>query len=294
MNPVLAQLGYGPNDRVAIVHADDVGMCHAATAAFADLIEFGLVTSGSVMVPCAWFPAAAAYCRANPQADVGVHVTLTCEWDAYRWGPLSTRERASGLLDDEGYFPRASSDVWERADADAVWRETVAQLDAAMAAGIDVTHLDDHMAASAHPRFFPRFVELAIARRLPLRALRPAGPPADEGEWQRVHRESLLRVQEVGLPLFDAIGGLPLDDPTEPVAQARALFDRLPPGLSLIVLHPALDTPELRAIARDWPSRVAHYTAFTSRELRQYVRESGIHLISFRDIRNAEVQRCVS
>lgn len=89
MNPFLARLGYGPDDRVVIIHADDVGMCQASLAAFADMVAFGLVSSGSTMVPCSWFPAAAAFCRANPEVDMGVHVTLTCEWDAYRWGPIS-------------------------------------------------------------------------------------------------------------------------------------------------------------------------------------------------------------
>ena len=126
-NPVLRRLGFTDHDRVAVVHADDVGMCQATLPAFAELLDFGLVTSGAVMVPCPWFPAAAAYCREHPQADVGVHSTLTSEWDPYRWGPVSTRDEASGLLDAEGYFPRSSQQVQsqgqpEAAQAELAWQ----------------------------------------------------------------------------------------------------------------------------------------------------------------------------
>jgi hypothetical protein len=108
MNPYLSRLGYGPEDRVVVLHADDIGMCHATLPAYVDLLEFGLISSAATMVTCPWFPQAAALCRAQPEADMGAHLTLTCEWDDYRWGPISTRDYASGLLDAEGYLHRTS------------------------------------------------------------------------------------------------------------------------------------------------------------------------------------------
>src|SRR5215207_9167184 len=107
-NPALRRLGFADSDRVAIIHADDIGMCQASITAFADLSAFGLISSGAVMVPCAWFPSAAAASRARPDDDLGVHLTLTCEWDACRWGPISTRDPESGLIDAEGYFYRTT------------------------------------------------------------------------------------------------------------------------------------------------------------------------------------------
>src|SRR5215208_5950011 len=103
-NPALRRLGFADNDRVAIIHTDDIGMCQASVTAFAELAAFGLISSGAVMVPCGWFPAVAADSRANPGYDLGVHSTITCEWDVYRWGPISTCDSASGLIDAEGYF----------------------------------------------------------------------------------------------------------------------------------------------------------------------------------------------
>ena len=79
MNPILAHLGFRPDDLVVIIHADDLGMCHATIPAVAELFDAGLVSSAATMVPCPWFPAVAAYARANPAVDIGVHATLTCE-----------------------------------------------------------------------------------------------------------------------------------------------------------------------------------------------------------------------
>src|SRR5512137_730397 len=144
-NPVLRKLGLADDDRAVIIHTDDIGMCQASLAAFADLVDFGLISSGATMVPCPWFPEVAAYCRAHPSVGLGVHLTLTSEWDSYRWGPISTRDPASGMIDDDGYFYRRSEPVQECADPEAVLVELQAQVERALKAGIDVTHVDTHM-----------------------------------------------------------------------------------------------------------------------------------------------------
>ena len=129
INPFLKKMGFADDDRVVIFHADDIGMCRSANVAYQELIEAGPLSSGSVMVPCPWFPAAADYCRRHPQADMGVHLTLTCEWDGYRWGPLSTGDPASGLLDDEGYFDRSTAEAQDHAQPEAVTLEIKAQVE---------------------------------------------------------------------------------------------------------------------------------------------------------------------
>jgi len=93
-------------------------------------------------------------------------------------------------------------------------------------------------------------------------------------------------IEAQGAPVFDHITMMPLDEPAHRVETAERLFDALPPGLSYFILHPATDTPELRAIAPDWPNRVADYEAFTSPELRSYVRDSGIRVIGYRALRD--------
>lgn len=285
-NPILRKLGFAPTDRVVIIHTDDIGMCHASLAAFAELADFGLISSGATMVPCPWFPAVARYCREHPATDMGVHLTLNCEWDAYRWGPVTTRDPASGLLDEEGYLWRASSDVWTHADAAAGAAELAGQVSRALAAGIHVTHIDTHMGTIAHPKFIYSYLKLAQQQRLPAMILR-----WDEVQWQargydaetaRQAAAAVRALEEEGAPLFDALSGLDLGQPDERVAQAKATLAALPPGLTHFIIHPALDTPELRAITPDWRGRVADYEAFMSRDLAAYIRSSGLQVIGYR------------
>ena len=290
-NPALRKLGFADSDRVAIIHADDIGMCQATLTAFAELLDFGLVSCGAAMTPCPWFPSVAAYAATHPNADIGVHLTLNCEYSTYRWGPVSTRDPASGLLDADGCFFRHPADTQRHADPAAVRTELGAQVARALAAGIDVSHVDTHMGTVAHRKFAAGYVETALAHRLPLMIMR-----YDEAGWRArgldadTAAASAAMVQQLeasGVPLVDEIVGMPLDAPEERVARAKVLFDALAPGITHFVLHPAADTPELRAIATgDWPSRVGDYRTFVSEELRGYVRRSGVQVIGYRALRD--------
>jgi hypothetical protein len=290
MGETLAErLGFAPDDRVAVIHTDDIGMCQATVSAFTDLIDFGLISSGAVMVPCPWFPQVAAYCRQHPRVDLGVHLTLTSEYDGYRWGPISTRDPASGLIDEEGYFHRRSEEVQEHSDAAAVQLELQAQVARALAAGIDVTHVDTHMGTVAHPKFVLAYVQLAMQYGLPAMI-----PRLDEAGWRKMGMDGEMaafaaqlvqQLEAQRLPLLDHMAALPLDQPADRVERAKKTLDSLPPGLSHFIIHPAHDTPELRAIAPSWQSRVADYQAFTSGELRDYVENSGVQVIGYRTLR---------
>lgn len=292
MNPFLKKLGFSADDRVVIVHADDIGAYQASLPAIDDLFEAGLVSSCSTMVPCPWFPAVAAWARRRPEADIGVHATLTAEYVLYRWGPLSTRDPASGLLDDDGYFHRTTAAVQAAADPAAAAIELRAQLDRALAAGIDVTHIDSHMGASFSPALLPGYMEAGAAARVPCfmpRADSASGMGnALAGAWAEQLAAFQRDVEERGLPLFDYITMMPLHHHEERIGVAKALFASLPAGLSYLILHPAIDTPELRALTpEDWRARVADYEAFTNAELRAYVRDRGVQVIGWRTVRDA-------
>src|SRR5216684_1107457 len=96
--------GYGPHTRLLIVHTDDLAVTHAVDAAFINGLGTGLINSGSVMVPCPWFCEIAEFARAHPEADIGLHLTLTSERTAYRWGPTAARTEVPSLVDRQGYF----------------------------------------------------------------------------------------------------------------------------------------------------------------------------------------------
>jgi len=300
-NPVLKKLGFTDHDRVAIIHVDDVGMCQSSVAAFADLWEFGLISSGAVMVPCPWFLEAAKFAKEHPEADLGVHLTLTSEWDTYRWRPLSTRDPETGLLDGEGYFHQQTQPVQELADPEAVQVELVAQIERAKAVGMQPTHADTHMGTVAHAKFMQGYLQTVLQFQLPPMMLR-----LDEAGWQRVAAEhegaafdqdaiaTIMQIinslEEMGVPLLDNIFGMPLDsDPTQRLEEAKQAFSDLQPGITHFIIHASKDTPELRAIAPDWPCRVADYETFLMEELCQHIKDNGIQVIGYRDLQNLMV-----
>jgi predicted glycoside hydrolase/deacetylase ChbG (UPF0249 family) len=289
-NPVLRRLGFDDNDRVVIIHADDVGMCQATVPAFANLVDFGLVSSGTTMVPCPWFPHLADHCRRQPAFDMGVHLTLTSEWDSYRWGPVSTRDPISGLIDKDGYFHCRVEEVQEHGVSQAVQVELEMQLSGALAAGVDATHIDTHMYALVHPKFLSIYTRLAQEYRLPLMILR-----LDEAGWRALGFEAeaaaltahqMADLEAQGFPLLDNLIGLPFKEHGNRLKIAKDAIDSLLPGLTHLIIHPAQDTPELRAATpTTWRYRVDDYHAFMSEELQYHIARSGVQVIGYRALR---------
>lgn len=290
-NPLLGKLGYSNHDRLVIVHTDDIGMCHASVQAFKDLWAFGTISSGATMVPCPWFPAVAQMCRENPQIDMGVHATLNAEWDIYRWGPVSTKDSASGLIDESGYFHQWHQAVYDNAKPESVEGEVNAQIEKALAAGIDVTHVDSHMGTIMNPRFIQYYIQAAASRRLPNMLPRLQAKGMDlmdmSPEEIQVYGPVMQQLEFMGLPMLDGLLFMPLDQPDGQMEIAKDLLGNLPEGISHFILHPSIDTPELRAMAPDWESRVENYNTFISDELKKFLESEEINLIGYRPIRDA-------
>jgi len=290
-NPFLQKLGYSNNERLVIIHTDDIGMCHASLQAFKDLWKFGTITSGAVMVPCPWFPATAQMCRENPEIDMGVHATLNAEWENYRWSPLSTRDPASGLLDADGYFHQWQDAVYQNAKPEAVDAEVNAQIERALAAGIDVTHVDSHMGTIMSPLFIQSYIQAAASRRLPNMLPRIDAQGMEitgmsEAEL-RVYEPIMNQLLEAGIPMLEGLLSLPLNESNGQMETAKDLLGNLPVGITHFILHPSIDTAELRSIAPDWESRVANYNTFMSDELKKFIEQEDLKLIGYRQIRNA-------
>jgi len=288
-NPFLKKLGFSDTDRAVIIHTDDIGMCHASVQAFKDLWAFGTITSGAVMVPCPWFPAVAQMCRENSEIDMGVHATLNAEWEIYRWGPVSTREADSGLMDADGYFHQWHPGVYQNAKPEAVAVEVNAQIEKALAAGIDVTHVDSHMGTIINPRFIQSYVQAAAIRLLPNMLSRVGSIGIDMmGTETRIANTPILgQLEAMGTPMVDAILSMPLEHSDDHIEVAKKLFGEVPAGITHFILHPSIDTQELRAIAPDWRARVANYNAFMSDELKKFIESQDIKLIGYRQIREA-------
>ena len=289
LNPFLKKLGFSDNTRAVIIHTDDIGMCHASVQAFKDLWAFGTITSGAVMVPCPWFPAVAQMCRENPEIDMGVHATLNAEWESYRWGPVSTRETGSGLMDEAGYFHQWHPAVYANARPEAVAVEVNAQIEHALAAGIDVTHVDSHMGTIMNPLFIQSYVQAAATRLLPNMLPRMSSIGIEiMGDQARIANAPILgQLESMGVPMVDGILSMPLEHGNDHIEVAKKLFDEVPVGVTHFILHPSIDTQELRDICPDWRARVANYNAFMSDELKKFIEQADIQLIGYRQIRQA-------
>ncbi|WP_309128233.1 polysaccharide deacetylase family protein [Microbacterium sp.] len=251
------RLGLGAEARAIILNADDFGMCHAANQAIAALLDEGRLDSATVMVPCAWSPEALAFSAARTDLDVGVHLVLTSEWSNYRWRPLTP---AATLTDAGGYFPRTVREVEDRADAKEVARELEAQLDAALAAGVDVTHLDNHMGSvygmETGRDFLAPVLELAARHGLPFRLPRISeGLQLDAAQLQRFE-QAVAAADAAGVVIpdrlwthaFELAGeGTPQEETYEQVRDAFiAMLRKVPAGVTEVYLHPMADGDELR------------------------------------------------
>src|SRR5688572_28169878 len=172
--PTLAErLGYRKDAKLLIIHADDLGMAHSINAATIKGFESGLVNSGSIMVPCPWLPEIAAYARAHPEADLGLHLTLTSEWILYRWGSVLPKDRVSSLFDPSGYLYLTESEAASRINVKEAEAEIRAQITRAKSLGIQPTHLDSHMGTLYQTKeLFEAFIRVGRDNKLPVRISR--------------------------------------------------------------------------------------------------------------------------
>lgn len=269
MSELAERLGYDAGAKLLIVNCDDLGTTRASNVATYQALRSGWATSATLMMPCPWARDAA---RLYMGEDIGVHLTLTSEWDTYRWGPLT---HAPSLNDGDGGLPRTIQDVWDHADLEEVRRECRTQIERAILWGFDVTHLDSHMGTlQLRPEFFDVYLEMAVEFALPLRM---AGASAE---------------RVVGFPFrrLAADEGVVFPDHFVlcPVG-ARKTIERvvhdLRPGVTEVFLHPSVDCDETRAAQPDWANRIDDHAFVMDDMFRAILDRAGVELISFRALR---------
>lgn len=292
MSPTLVErLGFDASDRVAIVHADDVGMCHAANLGAFHVLRDGPATCGSIMVPCPWFQEAVDLAKASPEVDLGVHLTLNAEWPHYRWGPVAGRSAVPSLLDDQGFLPRTSLEVAQRAKPEEVEVELRAQVEKALDAGIDVTHIDSHMGTVLFPPFLEIYRKLATEFQVPIFAARPDPQVLSERGLQgamEILNWLVGSLESEGFPILDGFDINSLDFAEgEGLAHNRSRIEGLGAGVSYLICHPALAGEELSVITPD----SAHQRDFErgfygSAEGARVFEKAGVKRIGMRPLRD--------
>ena len=278
---IAERLGYPRDAKLLIVHADDLGMAHSVNAATIKAFETGLVNSGSIMVPCPWLSEIAAYARNKPQADLGLHLTLTSEWTAFRWGPVSSNDRVKSLLDKDGYLRLTETEAASNADPKEVELEINAQIAKARALGIQPTHLDSHMGTLYQNKaLFEVFLRVARNNKLPVRIAKTWFERAD-------FLPEILSADDVYIDRILDI--TPAVAPSDWGKFYSDAIKNLQPGVTEVVIHLAYDDPEMRGATVDHPNwgaawRQRDFDYFTSDAFRKLLQENQIKLITWRDL----------
>jgi len=275
------RLGYPSNSKLLIIHADDLAVAHSQDAASFAALDQHAVTSASIMVPCPWLTEVADYAKAHPDADLGLHLTLTAEWKTYRWGPVASKNTVPSLLDSSRYLWPEVEPAIRSLKSDEVEREIRAQVERAIAMGIHPTHLDSHMGTLfARPDLFAVYMKIAHEYELPFLAVRTPDAP----------KELLSMLTDKDF-LLDS---LVIADPSVNPANWRTFYTsaikNLKPGLTEIIVHLGHDDAEMQAVMVDHPDygsawRQRDFDAVTSPEFKKSLDDNHIILIHWSDLK---------
>ena len=279
------RLGYSKTAKLLIIHADDLGVSHSQNTASIHALEKGSVSSASIMVPCPWLPEIAAYAATHQSADFGLHLTLTSEWDFYKWGPVAGKEAVPGLVNQYGYFFSSVDSVVKSSNAIEVEKELRAQIERAQQLGIDITHLDSHMGTLfASKDFLQVLLKLGKEYKLPV----------------LMNQEITMLAGSADDNSKVVLNNIYVESPPDYAKGAEAYYTNilksLQPGVSEIILHAAYNDSEMRAVTINHPDygaawRQADFNFFTSEACKKLLKENGIQLITWREIRDKVVRK---
>jgi predicted glycoside hydrolase/deacetylase ChbG (UPF0249 family) len=281
---------YAEGRRAVVIHEDDVGMSHGANTAFAELSAMGACSAGSVMAPCPWFPEAVEMALRNRALDLGVHLTLNSEKKPYRWRPLTSPPKSAGLTDEAGYFWPDVPSTRKNAAPEGVEVELRAQIDAVLATGIDVTHLDAHMGAAMMPEFVDIYYRLGKDYNLPIllvKDLRRFNPMSYAGAVQTQNYDAVVaKARAAGEPIFDLVIETPWRRKTDAETAYRQVFADIPEGLTYLSLH--FNAPGDFEVVEPSQAhiRTEEYGVFKSGLIAQLVAAHGVEVIGMRQIRD--------
>jgi predicted glycoside hydrolase/deacetylase ChbG (UPF0249 family) len=278
---VAERLGYPADSKFLIVHADDLAVAHSVDTASLDALNKNAVTSASIMVPCAWLTEVASYAKDHPDADLGLHLTLTSEWKVDRWGPVEAKDKVSSLLDPSGYLWPETLSAARNLKPEEAEREIRAQIERAIALGIHPTHLDSHMGVLfSTPELFAVYVKVAHEYKLPFLAVRIPNAPAQ-----------LLSVLTEKDVILDSVV---IASPAVHANEWRDFYvnavKNLKAGLTEMIVHLGHDDAELQAVTLDHPDygsawRQRDYDFVTSPEFKKALEENHVILVKWKDLK---------
>ena len=278
---LVERLGYPADTKLLIVHADDLGVAHSVNQASIKGLESGLVTSASIMIPCSWLPEIAAYARSHPEADLGLHLTLTSEWALYRWGPVLGKEQVPSLLDRDGYLYLTETEAAAHINPKEAEAEIRAQVARAKALGIQPTHLDSHMGTLyQNQALFETLFRVAHDNKLPVRVSK---------EWFATapFLSSLMGPDDVAVNTIISIEpSVTADGWSKFYADA---VKNIQPGVTEMIVHLAYDNEEMKGVTfahPNWGSewRQRDFQFVTSDAFRKLLKDNNVKLTTWREV----------
>ena len=280
----LAQkLGYQENTKLLIIHADDAGLSHSENQATIKALQDGSVNSYSIMVPCPWFFEMAAFAKENPNYDCGIHLTLTCEWENYKFGPILPVSEVSSLVDQNGYFYKTRKDFKNNAKPSEIKKELTAQIERVLQFGIQPTHLDSHMCSiGVTPEILEIYKELGKTYNLPVFINKGFVESISLSDKKYDFTNTLLADNLL-------IGYYTDFEKGELQKSYEEALDNVIPGFNVFLLHPAFDDFEMQGITINHPNfgsewRQIDFDFFTSDECKLKLKENNIQLVTWKEI----------
>ncbi|MEJ7643554.1 MAG: polysaccharide deacetylase family protein [Chryseolinea sp.] len=297
------KLGFPKDKKVLILHIDDAGMSFDSNEGAIQAIEKGVANSVSVMMPCPWVPGFVQYLKSHATVDAGLHLTLTSEWDKYRWGPLTGRPASPGLVDGEGALWGSVKEVVENAKPEEVDAEIRAQLRRARDMGFEPTHLDSHMGTLfASPAFMQKYIQLGVETKIPV--MMPGGHNTmilKSLTGQPGVQEQLLTVGkslwDAGLPVLDDLHNVSYDwkypedkgkddMAIQKFATAKYIetIKELKPGLTMVIMHCTAPSSTFGMISDSGTKRKGDMLAMIDPAFKKFLETEGIVLTTWREV----------
>jgi chitin disaccharide deacetylase len=284
------KLGWPADARLLMIHADDLGMCHAANEAGKQAFTDGRISSGSIMMPCPWAYDFCMWAKDHPQYDIGIHVTLTAEWKTYRWRPVSAPQDVPSLCDKDGFLWDDVLQVALRAKPEEVEREIRAQVQRALAWGVKPTHLDTHMGTVfARPDFAMAYMK--VGREFGITPFLVEPNP----EFIAIAREHTVPLTPKIIEALKAYTSAKLDRFDYPKTDGKKSYEerrteflgqlsKIKPGITKFIIHPSVLTPELLSITGSARTRAWEFKVVDDPVLRQFLKDQKIELVGWKDL----------
>jgi len=283
------RLGYPKGRKIVILHADDIGMCPEANISAKRQLTTGNIQSCAVMMPCENAQEFIEWAKANPNHDIGLHLTLTSEWQKHRWPGLTGHIETPGLHDEDEKLWHKVIQVAQNASPSEVEAEIRAQMNQSLEWGYRPDHIDTHMGTLySNPKYTAAYLKMAEEYNIPAMVLDFRNPAIVEGfrsQGYPIDDEMIRVVNEYKLPKLDFFSSAPKGDTyEEKISNFKELIRSIPPGITEIIFHPSDLTDNLKTITNSWQQRSWEAQMFADEDLIQFFKDEELIFTNWKEI----------